>query len=155
MKRNEMQWRNITEVVTGEVNKNNSKHLNSFGWQQHNNVANSLFENRNVCSVVGSHNYFNGQKLTIEHILPTRFDWLHLKKKETKEKDSICNTDRKQWVLFPAVLVSPTLHLTSWGKDQVSYMQRELLAVLCSVTKYLNSAKCRTIFLIRITSDFR
>jgi len=47
MKRNEMQRKSITEVVTGEVNKNNSKHLNSFVWQQHNNVANSFSENRN------------------------------------------------------------------------------------------------------------
>lgn len=35
-----MKWKGIAEVVTGEVNKNNSKHLNSFDWQQDNNVAN-------------------------------------------------------------------------------------------------------------------
>lgn len=35
------------------------EHLNSFDWQQHhNNVSNSGFENKLVCNVVGSDNYF-------------------------------------------------------------------------------------------------
>lgn len=52
------------------------EHLNSLDWQQHhNNVAISVFENRNwFAMLLEVIIILNGQKLSVEHTLPARFD---------------------------------------------------------------------------------